>query len=98
MAQAALASARSSGETQRLEYESVTLDGRRRHFEARLAPMPDGQVLYLTRDLTDLRRLERELLVLQRAIETDASVPIVVTDATRPRSNRSPTSTRPSSA
>lgn len=84
MAHAALSRARSSGETQRLEYEGVTRDGRRRHFEARLAPMPDGQLLYLTRDLTDLRRLERELLVLQRAIEADASVPIVVTDATLP--------------
>ncbi|MBL0090918.1 MAG: PAS domain S-box protein [Piscinibacter sp.] len=83
MAQAALARARSSGESQRLEYESVTLDGRRHHFEARLAPMPDGQMLYLTRDLTDLRRLERELTVLQRAIETDSSVPIIVTDASR---------------
>ena len=83
IAQAALARARSTGETQRLEYESATLDGERRHFEARLAPMPDGQVLYLTRDLTDLRRLEHELMVLQRAIEADASVPIIVTDATR---------------
>lgn len=84
MAHDALVRARSSGETQRLEYEAVTLDGRRRTFEARLTPMPDEQVLYLTRDLTDMRRLERELLVLQRAIETDASLPIVVTDATQP--------------
>ncbi|QTN25307.1 PAS domain S-box protein [Rhizobacter sp. AJA081-3] len=83
MAQAALTMARGTGETQRFEYESVTLDGRRHHFEARLAPMPDNQVLYLTRDLTDLRQLERELMVLQRAIETDSSVPIIVTDATR---------------
>jgi PAS domain S-box-containing protein len=83
MAHEALARARSTGETQRLEYEAVTRDGQRRAFEARLAPMPDDQVLYLTRDLTDMRRLERELMLLQRAIETDASVPIIVTDATR---------------
>jgi PAS domain S-box-containing protein len=76
--------ARSSGEMQRLEYEAVTRDGRACVFEARAAPMTDGQVLYLTRDLTDLRRLERELLLLQRAVEADAAMPVVVTDARRP--------------
>ena len=54
--------ARASGEAQRLEYEAVTQDGQRRVFEARVAPMGDGQVLYLTRDLSELRRLERERL------------------------------------
>lgn len=82
LAHAALSRARSRRDAAARVRERQLLDGRRRHFEARLAPMPDGQVLYLTRDLSDLRRLERELLVLQRAIETDASVPIVVTDAT----------------
>ncbi len=52
--------ARASGEAQRLEYEAMTPDGQRRVFEARVAPMGDGQVLYLTRDLSELRRLERE--------------------------------------
>lgn len=83
-AREALARARQSAQVQRLEYEATTLDGRQRSFEARVAPMPDGQILYLTRDLTELRRMERELLVLQRAIEADAAMPIVVTDATLP--------------
>ena len=52
--------ARASGEAQRLEYEAATPDGQRRVFEARVTPMGDGQVLYLTRDLSELRRLERE--------------------------------------
>uniref|UniRef100_UPI0031379380 PAS domain S-box protein n=1 Tax=Variovorax sp. YR752 TaxID=1884383 RepID=UPI0031379380 len=81
LAREALAQARRSGEMQRLEYECTTQDGFLRRFEARLAPMPDGQVLYLTRDLTELRQLERELRVLQRAIEADAAMPIVVTNA-----------------
>ncbi len=84
LAREALAQARHSGEMQRLEYECTTPDGRSRRFEARVAPMPDGQVLYLTRDLTDLRQLERELRLLQRAVEADAAMPIVVTDATQP--------------
>jgi PAS domain S-box-containing protein len=84
LAREALAKARSSGELQRLEYECTTADGRLRRFEARVAPMPDGQVLYLTRDLTDLRQLERELRLLERAIEADAAMPIAVSDATHP--------------
>lgn len=84
LAREALARARASGELQRLEYEATTADGRARVFEARLAPMSDGQVLYLTRDLTELRRMERELVTLQRAVEADAAMPMVVTDSTRP--------------
>ena len=81
LAREALGRARQTGQTQRLEYEGTTQDGRQRVFEARAASMGDGQVLYLTRDLTELRRLERELLMLKRAIEADAAMPIVVTDA-----------------
>ena len=83
-AREALARARETGEMQRLEYESTMPDGRRRIFEARLAPMGDGNVLYLTRDLTELRRMERELVTLQRAVEADAAMPLVVTDSTQP--------------
>jgi PAS domain S-box-containing protein len=83
-AREALAQARRSGEMQRLEYECTTRDGLRRVFEARVAPMGDSQILYLTRDLTELRRMERELLMLQRAVEADAAMPIVVTDSLRP--------------
>ncbi len=76
--------ARSTGELQRLEYEVRTTDGQLRRFEARIVPMGDGRVLYLTRDLSDLQRLQRELQMLQRAVEAEAAMPIVVTDATRP--------------
>ena len=84
LAREALARARQTGEMQRMEYEVAMSDGRRRVFEARLAPMGDGNVLYLTRDLTDLRRMERELVTLQRAVEADAAMPLVVTDSTQP--------------
>jgi PAS domain S-box-containing protein len=80
---AALHLAREKGELQRLEYELTTLDGREHSFEARIAPMPDGQLLFLTRDITELRSLERDMLVMKRAVEADAAVPIVVADATR---------------
>ncbi|MFT3665713.1 PAS domain-containing protein [Piscinibacter sp.] len=33
---------------------------------------------------SDLRRLERELRLLQRAVEADAALPVIVTDATHP--------------
>ncbi|MBX3608115.1 MAG: PAS domain S-box protein, partial [Piscinibacter sp.] len=81
---AALQQAREKGELQRFEYELQTLDGLEHRFEARVAPMPGSQLLFLTRDITELRRLERDILVMQRAVEADAAVPIVVTDATRP--------------
>ncbi len=57
---AAMQRARETGSLQRIEYEVTTLDGGIRHFEARISPMPAGQVLYLTRDLTDrVRDAER---------------------------------------
>lgn len=80
----AVRAARDTGAVQRIEYELQTLDGQTRSFEARISPMPDGEVLYLTRDLTELRRLERDMRIMQRALEADAALPIVVTDATVP--------------
>ncbi len=77
----AMQRARATGELQQFEYDMQTLDGQLRRFEARIVPMGDGRMLYLTRDLSSLRRLERELQVLQRAVEADAAMPIVVTDA-----------------
>ncbi len=81
---AAVRRARESGEVQRIEYDLKTLDGVDRIFEARVSPMLADRVLCLTRDLTELRRLERDVLVMQRALEADAAVPIVVADATLP--------------
>jgi PAS domain S-box-containing protein len=57
---AAVRRARESGAVQRVEYELTMPDGTQRSFEARISPMPGGQVLYLTRDLTErVRDAER---------------------------------------
>lgn len=78
---AAMNRARATGSVVRIEYPLLTSDGVQRIFEARMSPMPQGLLLLLTRDLTDTRRLEKELLLMQRAVESDAAVAIAVTDA-----------------
>lgn len=69
---------------QRLESRLHCRDGVERDFEARIAPMPEGHALFLLRDLTELRRLERDMQLLQRVIEAEAALPMVVADATQP--------------
>lgn len=59
----------------------VRRDGAKRHFEARVSPPTSGQLLYVTRDMTELRRREREVHILQRALEADGAMPICVADA-----------------
>ncbi len=81
---AALLRTRETGELQRVEYELVTMDGVRRTFEARVVPMPEDQLLFLTRDISEIRRLERDMVLMKRAVEADAALPIVVADATQP--------------
>lgn len=81
---AAIAHALASGDIQHLDYDLTTADGVVRFFEARISPMPNKQVLYVTRDLTELRNLERDVLIMQRALEAEASLPISVADATQP--------------
>ncbi|MBC7954562.1 MAG: PAS domain S-box protein [Cytophagales bacterium] len=81
---ATIARALASGKVQRIDYDLTTADGVERVFEARISPMPNQQVLYVTRDLTELRNLERDLLIMQRALEADASLPISVADASLP--------------
>jgi PAS domain S-box-containing protein len=81
---AAVARALASAEVQRIDYDLTTADGVSRSFEARISPMPNQQVLYVTRDLTELRNLERDVLIMQRALEAEASLPISVVDATLP--------------
>ncbi|HEX3140469.1 MAG TPA: PAS domain S-box protein [Rhizobacter sp.] len=81
---AAIRRALASGEVQRIDYDLITTDGVARIFEARISPMPHARVLYVTRDLTELRHLERDVLIMQRALEADASLPISVADATQP--------------
>jgi len=80
---AAIRRALADDEVERIEYELETQEGIVRSFEARISPMARDRVLYITRDLTDLRRLEREALVMQRALEAEAALPVIVTDARR---------------
>lgn len=80
----AIAASLQTEQVQRIEYERVTPDGVARHLEVRISPMQDGRTLHLVRDLTDLRTLERDVLVMQRVLEADASLPITVADATLP--------------
>uniref|UniRef100_UPI001852F6A2 PAS domain S-box protein n=1 Tax=Methylibium sp. TaxID=2067992 RepID=UPI001852F6A2 len=82
--EAAIRQAHRSGEVQRLEYEAVIADGTRRDFEARISPMEGDQALFLLRDLTELRTLERHVRLLQRALEAEAALPMMIVDATRP--------------
>ena len=79
----AVRSALASGQVQRLEYELDCADGKRRQFEARVSPMSDGKVLYVTRDMSVLRRREHEVRLLQRALEAEGAMPVCVTDARR---------------
>ncbi|WKB52831.1 PAS domain S-box protein [Eleftheria terrae] len=82
--QQALRRALGSRSLQRIEYELTPLDKTLRTFEGRFMPMSDTQVLLLVRDLTELRTMERELQIMQRAIEAEASLPMTVVDALAP--------------
>ncbi|MCW7537753.1 PAS domain S-box protein [Aquabacterium sp. A7-Y] len=82
--QAALQRALDTGLLQRVEYELTPLDGTLRTFEGRFMPMSERQVLLLVRDLTELRAMERDLQIMQRAIEAEASLPMTVVDALAP--------------
>jgi len=73
-----------TGRMTRCEYELSARGGRRRVLEARMAPMPGRRVLSLVRDLTELRSLERDVLVMQRVLEAEGAMPIVVVDALAP--------------
>lgn len=84
LALAAIGRALATGEVQRIQYDLTTADGIERTFEARISPMPHQRVLYVTRDLTELRNLERDVLIMQRALEAEASLSMCVSDATQP--------------
>ncbi|HEY0817370.1 MAG TPA: PAS domain S-box protein, partial [Rhizobacter sp.] len=84
MALPAIRKALDSGDVQRIHYELTMPDGVERSFEARISPMPNKRVLYVTRDLTELRNLERDVLIMQRAFEAEASLSMCVADATLP--------------
>ncbi|MCU0928495.1 MAG: PAS domain-containing protein [Burkholderiaceae bacterium] len=83
-ARAAMQRATALGRVQRYEFDVPGADGAVRHFEARVSPMPGGELLVLTRDLTESRTLARDVLLMQRAFESPASLPIVIADALAP--------------
>ena len=80
----ALVAAHATGQVQRIEYELPTQDGELRSVEARLSPMPDGQTLYLTRDLTELRTLRRDVALMEQVLEAEVSLAMLVLDGTGP--------------
>lgn len=76
----ALATAHSTGMVQSFAYQLSVPGATPRHFEARVSPMPGGRSLCLTRDLTELRLLAREVGLLQRALEADGAMPLAILD------------------
>lgn len=80
---AAVALARISGQAQTLHYDLLGRDQVMRHFEARLAPMPSGQVLYLTTDITERKSAADKLRVseeLYRSVAATISDGLVIID------------------
>ena len=80
----ALVAAHATGQVQRIEYEVPTVEGDVRSVEARLSPMPDGQTLYLTRDLTELRALRRDVALMEQVLEAEVSLALLVLDGSQP--------------
>lgn len=78
----ALQALKASGEPQRLEAEFASCADDQQHtVEVRLSPMPNGQALFLTRDLTELNVLRRDVDLLERVLEADVSLPLLLVDA-----------------
>jgi PAS domain S-box-containing protein len=79
----AMLAAQRTGQPQRLEYSLTTRDGVLRHFEARMTPMPDGQTLFLTRDMTDRQVAADKLRVseeLYRSVAASISDGLLIVD------------------
>ncbi|MBI5927622.1 MAG: PAS domain S-box protein [Aquabacterium sp.] len=79
----ALQRLQSSGQPQRFEYDLAKLDGISRHFEARMTPMPDGQTLFLTRDITERQLAAEKLRVseeLYRSVAATISDGLVIVE------------------
>jgi signal transduction histidine kinase len=73
-ARATLEAARSSGEARRFEYELDVGAMGRRDFEARITVMRSGGFLAVVRDVTDLKRAERDLIsARERAMHASTS-------------------------
>lgn len=79
----AMLAAQHTGRPQRLEYSLTTRDGVLRYFEARMTPMPDGQTLFLTRDMTDRQVAADKLRVseaLYRSVAATISDGLLIAD------------------
>ncbi|MCH8178666.1 MAG: PAS domain S-box protein [Proteobacteria bacterium] len=79
----AVRQARSSGQPQTISYDLHNRDGVLRHFEARATPMPAGQVLYLTTDITDRKIAADKLRVseeLYRSVAAAISDGLIIID------------------
>lgn len=79
----ALQRLQSTGQSQRFEYDLAKQDGISRHFEARMTPMPDGQTLFLTRDITERQLAAEKLRVseeLYRSVAATISDGLVIVE------------------
>jgi len=79
---AAMEKAHQTGQLQRFEFKLTTGDGVARQLEGRMSPMPEGRTLFLTRDMTEQRTLERDIQTLQQVLQADLSLGLLVMDAT----------------
>lgn len=70
---AVLEQVRASGKPQQMEYDLRTNDGVQRHFEARFVPMGAKLTLFLARDMTWHKEVERTLLDKQSAEAANAA-------------------------
>ncbi len=74
LARATMATASSTREPQRMEYELEVPQLGRRDYEARITPMRSGGFLALVRDITDLKRAERQLIATrEQALSASSS-------------------------
>lgn len=64
---------RATGQPHDLTYRLTTRDGKRRKFEARMTPMPEGHILFLARDITEADRAAQELRVSEELYRSVAS-------------------------
>ena len=70
---AAVDRARQTGLPQTIQYDLELTPGATHHFEARVTPMTDGQVLYLTSDITDRKVGEDKLRVSEELYRSVAA-------------------------
>ena len=70
---AAVERARHTGLAQTIQYDLEVTPGATHHFEARITPMLEGQVLYLTSDITDRKVAEDKLRVSEELYRSVAA-------------------------